>query len=372
MNNQFNEITLDHLMDTEKITNHVWSYDDRYVLYSSDKSGCLNAYRIDVATGEKKQLTFQTDNAVQIAASFPNDYRFLFHSDLGGNERSHIYMWESDGTITDLTPCETETAEFYDWNKDGTKFLYGSNRRNAKFMDIYEMDIENFQSKRIYENDQAYQFGCASDDFQYLAFNKLYSVSDTNIFLFDRQSETETCLSPHQGDVFFDAKTFSPDKRYLFYRTDENSEFTYLNKYDLITGQAEQFHQEVWDIWYVQYSSKSRYMYMGINEDAQTAVRLWNTVTGDWVELPDFPSAQMTNVKISPSEKYFSFLLNGSTSPNHLYMVMLADGQTKKMVDTLHHAVASTDLIEAEVIRYPSRDGVDIPAIFYRPKSYDI
>jgi dipeptidyl aminopeptidase/acylaminoacyl peptidase len=360
---------IETMLDTETITNQVLSHDDLFVLYSSNKSGNFNAYIRSLSNGEEKQATFITDNAVQIISFFPSDYRFLFHSDLGGNEQNHIFLCDFSGRITDLTPSKHETAEFYCWSEDGTSFLYGSNLRNPKYMDVYEMDVSTFQSKLIYENNNAYQFGCASNNQQYLAFKKVYTVSNTNLFLYNRLTGTEKCISSHHGDIFFEPKTFSVDSEWLYYRTDENAEFTYIKRYSTKTGISELYHQEDWDIWYIYFSPSGRYQYLGINEDAKTRVKLLDTLTKRWINLPIFTSAQMTNVKISSSEKLLSFLLNGSNAPNHLYVLDLDNSKYTKLIDTLNPAISSDDLVQSEVVRYPSFDGLQIPAIFYKPKN---
>jgi len=88
-----------------------------------------------------------------------------------------------------------------------------------------------------------------------------------------------------------------------------------------------------------------------------------------WIDLPEFSDAQMTNVKLSKSEKSLSFLLNSSTSPNHLCVLNLFNTEYTKVIDTLNPAMHPDDLVEAEVVRYPSFDGLQIPAVLYKPKN---
>src|SRR5437867_1837622 len=68
-----------------------FSYDEKRILVSSNLSGIWNAYAIPTGGGEPEALTQSKTNSIFAASYFPNDLRFLYLSDEGGNERSHIY-----------------------------------------------------------------------------------------------------------------------------------------------------------------------------------------------------------------------------------------------------------------------------------------
>ena len=98
---------------------------------------------------------------------FPNDNRFLFDSDKGGNEIWQIYVQNEDGTSKNLTPFANARAVYYGWAYDEKSFFFGCNKRNPKFMDVYEMDIETLEDQVIFQNDDGYYFGGISNDRQY-------------------------------------------------------------------------------------------------------------------------------------------------------------------------------------------------------------
>ncbi|MDH5744720.1 MAG: prolyl oligopeptidase family serine peptidase, partial [Candidatus Aminicenantes bacterium] len=57
----------------------------------------------------------------------------------------------------------------------------------------------------------------------------------------------------------------------------------------------------------------------------------------------------------------------GSRSPNNLYVYNFDTGDYTKLTDTMNPEINPEDLVEAEVVRYPSFDGLEIPAIYYKP-----
>jgi dipeptidyl aminopeptidase/acylaminoacyl peptidase len=58
-----------------------------------------------------------------------------------------------------------------------------------------------------------------------------------------------------------------------------------------------------------------------------------------------------------------------SNSTSNLYLYDLESEAFKQLTNTLNPEINPQDLVEAEVVRYASFDGVQIPAIYYKPKT---
>ncbi|MEJ0029316.1 MAG: hypothetical protein WDO15_02605 [Bacteroidota bacterium] len=65
-------------MDVVQITGGAFSPDESKILYSSKATGIFNAYEVDIKTGEQKQLTSSTDNAIFAEDYFPSGDRILY------------------------------------------------------------------------------------------------------------------------------------------------------------------------------------------------------------------------------------------------------------------------------------------------------
>ena len=81
-----------------------WSPDRQKLLVSSNMSGIWNAYAVPVGGGAPQPLTQSTGNSIFAQSFFPGDERILYSSDEGGNELTHVYVRNPDGTSKDLTP----------------------------------------------------------------------------------------------------------------------------------------------------------------------------------------------------------------------------------------------------------------------------
>ena len=364
---EVNQYTIEQFMDTVSIGGSSFSHGEKTILFSSNKTGIYNAFTIPVEGGEPTQLTYSEDDAIFALSFFPEDNRILYLSDKGGNEINHIYLRDEDGTVRDLTPEEKEKASFYGWAFDQKSFFYGSNKRDPKFFDIYHMDIETFAPKMIYQNEAGYELASISRDKKYFAFSKAITTNNSEMYVYDRKAKEMKHLSPHEEDVQYRPQTFSPDSKNLYYLTDEDSEFTYLKRYDIEAGQKDTVEQYDWDIWYTYFSRNGKYRVVGINEDARTVIKVYDTSTNQPLKLPELPGGNISSVNISKSEKIMAFYFNGSRSPNNLLVYNFDSGVYAQLTDTMNPEIDPEDLVEAEVVHYKSFDGLDIPGVYYKP-----
>ena len=348
-----------------------FSFDERSILFSSNETGIFNAFAIPVTGGEPSQVTFSKGDSIFALSFLPHDNRILYQSDRGGDEIGHIYLRDEKGNVRDLTPDEKAKSVFYGISYDESRIYYGSNKRDPKFMDVYEMDIETFAPHMIFKNDEGYSLGSVSRDNRYLAFGKTITRDNSDMYLFDTKTQEFKHLTPHSGEVNYGPDTFSVDSESLYYLTDEGREFTYLKRYDLKSGKSETILEADWDVEFAAFSHSGRYMVVGINNNAKTEIRIYDTSTNQLIHLPEPPQGQITSVRISKSEKLMSFYINGARSPNSLYIYNFETKGYSRLINTLNPEIDPEDLVEAQRVQYKSFDGLEIPAILYKPHHAD-
>jgi len=361
------EYSIEQFMSNINMFGGEFSADESKLLVTTDESGIYNAYTIPVEGGELTPLTQSDSTSVFAISFFPEDDRILYHSDENGNEIYHIFLRDPDGKVTDLTPDSAARSTFYNWNYDEESFLYGSNKRDPRFMDVYEMDIETLTPKIVFQNDEGYDYAGISRDENYMAFVKPITTSNDEMYLYSVKSKKMKHISRHDGNANYSPTGFSTESDALFYTTNEGDEFTYLVKYDIATGKKEKAQEYEWDIWYSYLSHKGTYRVTGINEDARTVIKILNTTENKEVEFPANIQGDIKGVNISDSEKLMTFWVGTSKSPNVLYIYDFNTGRAKELVSGLNPEINPDDLVEGEVIRYASFDGLEIPAILYKP-----
>jgi dipeptidyl aminopeptidase/acylaminoacyl peptidase len=351
-------------------TNYVgasFSPDKSKVLVSSDATGVYNAYAIPLDGGDPVQLTESTTEAVIVRSYFPADERLLYSSDQGGNELNHLYVRETDGSVTDLTPGDKHTTRFLGWADDDASFFVATNERNPRFFDVYEYAVDDYERTMIFRNDEGYMAQAISPDKRYVVLGKVRTTYDTDLYLHDRETGEMTHLTPHEGDATYSAEEFTLDGSKLLMLTDEDSEFTYLVSHDLASGERKVLVRPEWDVSSAGLSKNGKYLVVRINNDARTEIVVHDAATMAKVDLPELPQAEISSTKISDDEKTIAFYVSSSRSPRDLYVYEIGEAAPRSLTRSMNPNIDVDDMVEAEVVRFNSYDEVEIPGVLYKP-----
>ncbi|HEX2059202.1 MAG TPA: S9 family peptidase, partial [Thermoanaerobaculia bacterium] len=361
------QYTIEQFMNTIAVGGASFSPDEKEILFSSDETGVRNVYTIPVTGGKAKALTTSTTDTTTAISYFPNDTRFLYTRDNGGNELNHLYVREKDGTERDLTPGDKLKASFGGWSGDKKSFFVITNERDPKFFDVYRYDTNTYERKMLYKNEGGHHIDGISRDGAWLALGKTISTADNDLFVYDVAKNELKKISEHKERAEFEASDFDPASKWLYFTTNDGSEFKRVRRYELATGKIEDVEKAEWDIWSSYFSENGAHRITVINEDARTTVRVRDAKTGKPVELPKFPGANVNSVKFSRSGKLLALYVDADRAPTNLYVHDLTTGKTTRLTDTLSKDVDPEDLVDSQVVRFKSFDGMIVPGILYKP-----
>ncbi|MEH6617919.1 alpha/beta fold hydrolase [Maribacter arcticus] len=359
------QYTIKQMMDNEAIGGGSFYHDNSKLLVSSNRSGIYNMYTLAINGGDLEPVTKSDSASVFAISYFPKDERMLFRMDGNGDEIYHIYLRNLDGSHTDLTPTKGARATFHSWAEDNKSFFLTSNKRDSKYMDLYQMDFLSYSPKLIYKNDEGYDIGNLSKDQKYLSLTKSLNTNDSDLYLYDFSNKKKVKINTEQSAN--SSQDFSSNGEALYYTTDVGNEFSYLMKYTIDDGAREKVMERDWDILGSYFTKNGTYLVTYINEDAKNTIEVMDVATGKNIDLPSFDAMAITNVDFSNDEKWMRFYAGGSQTPSNLYIYNLETKEQKQLIDVLNPEIKADDLVSAEVIRYKSFDGIEIPAIYYKP-----
>jgi dipeptidyl aminopeptidase/acylaminoacyl peptidase len=357
--------SIEQFYQNNRIGGGAFSDDETKLLVNSDESGIFNVYEIDIASGEKTQKTFSEKESLFAIDYLSGTNQILYSADKGGDELNHIYLMNEDGATTDLTPGENEKARFAGWSKDKKSMYFTSNKRNPQFFDFYKMNIETWESEMLYQNDNGINISNMSEDETWFAFSQTITTSENKLFLTNRINNSTIELSEESGS--YNASGFSKDNKYFFFITDVDKEFSYLVKYKIETGEKEVLFETNWDVMYSYLSENERYRVIAINEDGKNTLFIKDLVNNSDVYFPEMLDGDIKGVSFSESEEKIRLTIGTSKSPNNIYVYDMGSKELKKLTETLNPEINANDMVAAEVVRYPSFDGLEIPAIYYKP-----
>jgi dipeptidyl aminopeptidase/acylaminoacyl peptidase len=369
------QYTIAQFMDIVQINGGSFSPDETKVLINSKATGIFNAYEIDLKSGEQKQLTTSSDNAIFGQSYFPGDDRVIYTSDKGGNEITHIFVRNNNGSTIDLIQDSTAKADFGGWSYDKKDLYYTSNSRDKRYFDLFKVQVDGskegnvYPSTMVYQNNDGLDPAARSRDDRYIALSKSITTNNSDMYLLDTQSKKVKHLSAHEGNVQFNPMYFSGDGKKLFFLTDDGSEFTYLASYDIASGEKVKVEEAPWDIMFAYLSRNEKYRVIGINNDARTEIKIYDQSAGNkLLKIEGLPEGDITGVNISDSEKLMTFYVSSSKSPANLFLYNFETKEVKQLTNTMTKEIDSEDLVAGVPIRYKSFDGMEIPALLYTPK----
>ncbi len=357
--------SIEQFYENTRISGGAFSEDETKLLVSTDETGIFNVYEISIADASKKQITNSQEESLFAQDYVPGSSEIIYSADKGGNEIDHLYLLKSDGSSVDLTPGEEEKAQFGGWSEDDQAMFYTSNKRDPKFFDLYKMMITDWKAEMIYQNDEGLDISGVSHNEKLFALSQTITTSENKLFLYDRETEEMIEVSEEPGE--YRSAGFSKDDAHFYFITNSGKEFAYLVQYKIATGDKNVLFETNWDVMYSYLSENEKYRVIAINEDGKNTLLIKDTNTNETVNFPDIPDGNILAVNFSDSEKLLRLTIGTSKAPNNIYMYNFETQELKKLTDTLNPEIDPQDLVPAEVVRYESFDGLEIPAIYYKP-----
>jgi len=357
--------SIEQFYNNTRIGGGAFSEDETKLLVNSDESGIFNVYEINIVDASKIQVTFSEVESFFAVDYVPGSNQILYAADKGGNEVNHIYLLQEDGNSIDLTPVEDEVAQFAGWSEDKKSMYYITNKRDPRFFDLYKMSISDWTAEMIYQNDEGLDISDLSYDESIFILEKSITTTETKLFLFDRSSGKMTEISDEPGN--YSGSGFSKDDKQFFYISNAGKEFSSLMKYEISTGNKEVLYETNWDVMYSYLSENEKYRVIAINEDGKNSLLVQDNKTGQAVDFPVVPDGDITSVSFSESENLMRLSIGTSKAPGNIYVYDFESEELKKLTETLNPEINMDHLVSAEVVRFESFDGLEIPAIYYKP-----
>jgi len=362
------QYSIEEFIDTVAMGGASFSADEARVMFSSNRSGVWNVYELPVGGGEWTQITESSTDNNYAVAFFPTDDRRLITRDQGGNELNHLYVIEADGSERDLTPGENLKAEFAGFSQDGSQFFVQHNGRDPRFFDLYRFNAADYSAELLFQNDEGYQPGVLSRDQKWLALSKPISTNDSQLFVRNLATgEMREVSDPQAPAQVFD-QDFGPESEWLYYTSNAGAEFMRLRRFNLDDRTHEEVQSADWDIVASYFSHGGKYRVSAVNVDGATEIELYDAATGAAQPLPELPSGEIRGLLVGRSEQRMAFYVNGDRQPSDLYVLNFADAEPVRLTNSLNPEIDAADLVETEVVRFKSFDGMEIPNILWKPQ----
>lgn len=358
---------LEDFYNTKSISASGFNNDETKILINNNTTGIYNAYELSLADTTAIALTKSTKESIYTVDYLPGSSKFIYSADEGGNENSHLFLMDrKSSTPKDITPWANSANSFNGWSQDKKSMYINSNKRDVKYFDILKLDTLTWKPTILYQNESGLTPSVISKTERYIALTKEITTDKNEMYLYDSKTKTTKRLS-NDKEANWSPMAFEKNDSIFYYTSNEDKEFSSLLKYNINTGKSEEIFKDKWDVMYMSLSEKEKYHIVFVNNDGKNKVLLFEHATGKPLKLPDFDDGDVINVIISNSENKLLLTVGSSTSSPNLYLYDIPSKKLKQLTSTLSKKINQDDLAKAEVIRFKSFDGKEIPAIYYKP-----
>ena len=347
-----------------------WSPDGRRISFLTEITGVPQVWEIQAGGGWPEQLTFHEER-VSGAEYSPTKEEILFGMDSGGNERSQLFLiGPGGGEERDLTRAPEAIHYSGGFSPDGTSVAFTATRRNGTDFDVFVQALPDGEPEMVWKTAGYHTVSGWSPDGSYLIVSRHHSNTDNDLYGLDLESCEVTLLTPHEGEARFRSPNVTSDGGHLYLATDRDGDFLRIARLDLGTLELEYLTGDDHDVEEVELSRDGRLLAVTRNVGGYSDLLLFNGRGGRMPD-PEVPRGIVGGLAFSPDGGQLLFTFVGPTRNPDVWTMRLPDGEARRLTRSSKAGIPPESFKRPTMVRYPSFDGLEIPAVFYEPENPD-
>lgn len=393
-----------------------FSPDGHRLTFLTDITGVAEVWSIAVAPAASRdsdesqrslswpeQLTFGGERIAGASYS-PVDDQLIISGDIGGNERTQLFLMrlrgiedgDGDGTTdTTLIPLTNQPEVIHvfgggqedgsasnGWSPDGKRIVYATNARDTRFFDIYERAVDDLDAapRLLLQHDGTNYPASYAPDGRSVLVERFDSNVRNALLLVNTTTDEVRQLTPEDGsDTSGPARHVSPqwsaDGRGLYLLSDRGRQFLSLAWLDLATAEMTYLREDQWDAEGLALSRDGQRLALVTNVDGASRIELFDISSG-WegrtsLPSPDLPLGVVAGAQWSPDGARLAFTF---APPNDAVNIWLWDIASQTLTPATRSArggLPAETFVSPQLVRYPTFDDRQIPAYLFLPRGIE-
>ncbi|MFD1037735.1 S9 family peptidase [Virgibacillus byunsanensis] len=363
---QFPKPTIEQFFRTYVITDFTVSTDEERLIFSSNLSGKVNLWGMDLPE-TFPYLFAQQDESCSFIKIDPENRYVLAGFDKDGDENHHIYAIPNEGGIPHplITGGASEKYFFTNLSEDGKRVYYMTSEDNPSFLNARVRNLENDTDTLLNTGELSPTSLVAVSDNEN-AFVYLRSFANTYVIGFVKDGDQTYDLTPDHEKVHV---TFDPvfvDEKTIYFVTNYESEYSYVAKYDLDSKAFSSVvtidHKSVDSLIY---NKKQNALYLGTENGVTDEIYRYSLETQKLEKLTT-PVDVIEKIQVTKAGNLY-VLGRSATVPHNIFQS--TDGNTwKQLTNNRVLGLSNEDMVEPDVVSYNSFDGMEMEALLFKAK----
>ena len=327
---------------------------------------------VETALGARTQITFG-EEPINSARFQPGDPQIVWYlRDTGGGEFFQVHRLDRRTGRAEVVTDGKSRHEALLLSPDGRRVAWAGTGRNGTDTDVYVADAAHPRdAKRVTERPGSWTPADFSPDGSRLLVVQYRSAEDADLHLLDLASGTLTQLTPKESKASVEAARFSADGKAIFLATDRYSDFNQLYRLEGSKTPAPVKVADRWSVEEVAVSPDGQRLAVSLNEDGISRLYFVDprgARPAQRVALAD--TAVVGSLQFArKAPNLLAVGFQTATEPGDAYALDVRARRLTRWTRSEVGGLDSSQFVGAELVRYPSKDGVTVPAFLFKPRN---
>ena len=350
-------------------TSAALSPDGQTLAYRWSVTGEPQLWAVSASGGWPQQITF--GSGITFFEWTPNGKHLIVGRDVDGNEREGYFLISTDGTHERaVLPLSDAFRQFGMFSSDGRQILFSSTERNGTDFDIYVGNIENSESRQVYESSFGFFPVAWQPEGDLVIVSETRGEDANDVHLLDMSNGRISPLFQPEVAAAYGDFAWLPDGSGFYVASNVDREFIGLAFYSFSDEKLTYVETPDFDISNVVLSGDGQYLVWTSNEDGYSKLHVLNRHTGEPVAVPDFPAGTYT-VGMARDVSVVSLRVSAPGIPGDVLTWNLESNEFSTAVRSSLGGLNSAEFVTPLSLRYPARDGVELQGYLYLPRAGD-
>ncbi|WP_078546898.1 S9 family peptidase [Litchfieldia alkalitelluris] len=362
----FKKPDVEQFFRTLAIQNFTVSPSEDQLILSTNLSGKYNLWGMDLPNNFPYPLTFIDQSCHEL--TFDKQGRFFIAGfDHDGDENTQLYALKpSGGELKPLRVAEGERHMSPILSKDGSRLYYTSTKENKMYLNTYcyQLDTDEETIVNVGEKAGTYLLDVGPNEDKFVYFRHFANTYTLAHVVVDGE---EFLLTPETDKQHTTSSVLFTSDTEIYLITDYDDDFSYLAKFDITTksfSKVLSFEQE--DFQSIKYNKVRQSLYITSSKGVEDF--LYEFSIGDnQVNKIEIPVSVIQKLIVTETGNLY-LLGRSAVEPNNIYQCENGSTEWKACTNLGVPGVSKDELCEPEVVTYPSFDGLDIEALFFKAK----
>jgi len=342
---------------------------DGSMLITTRFGSTFQVHHVPAPGAARRQLTYYGE-PVGGAKTVPGKSRFVLTRDTGGDEWFQLFVRDLDGMAQPLTEPVTRNQSPV-FAKDGSLMVWSKATRGSADYAIMAADPADPKSRRmVWQGTGSVGPQDISADKATVLLTRGISNRENQLMLLDMASGKVTPLDwSVKAKARFEDPRFIDGGKAIVAITNAGTDTRRLVRIDAATGKMTALSREPgWDVEAYDLSPDGRTIAYTLNEDGYSRVILM-PLAGGAGQSPALPRGVVTALSFSPDGGKLAVGLTNATTAGDVWTVELGNQAITRWTQSEPGELDPAKLVEPQLVRFTSFDGLTVPAFVYRPKN---